>query len=404
MATIRFDPFSGASGDMVLGALLDAGLEIDYLRDQLRHLPIDGYTIESEQIERHAVRGTRVRVDVADAQPARTWADIRRIIGASQLAPPIQATALSIFQTLAVAEAAVHNQPIDTIHFHEVGSVDAIVDICGVAIGFDALGVTTATSAPIRPGSGFVRAQHGLMPVPAPATTHIIANAQMPVLPMPAGHEDLQAELLTPTGAAILATMATFVPQTFTATRVAHGFGQRELPWPNALRLWIDDGSAGTPPSGSEGVLLIETNIDDMNPQLFELVTERLFAAGVLDCWLTPIQMKKSRPGTLLSVLARADQRVEIERIILTNTTTLGVRYSPVERTILDRQELTIATRFGDVRLKLAIDHGRVLRARPEYEDCAALARLHAVPLSDVWDDAHRLGVRLVGREATTLE
>ncbi|MBX3070291.1 MAG: nickel pincer cofactor biosynthesis protein LarC [Thermomicrobiales bacterium] len=402
MATLHFDPFSGASGDMVLGALIDAGLDLDFLRQQLALLPVGGYTIETEQIEQHAVNGTRLTVSVVEDQPARSWTEIQQIISTSALSPEVRATALAIFERLAVAESAVHNQPLATVHFHEVGAVDAIVDICGAAIGFHALAISAATSAPVRTGAGFVRAQHGLMPVPAPATAQLIATASIPMLPMPEGFETVQAELLTPTGAAILATLASFEPAPVRPGRIAHGFGRKALPWPNALRIWIGDETdrAATEP---ESVLLLETNIDDMNPQGYEIVFERLLAAGALDCWLTPIQMKKNRPATKLSVLAGMDLRSEIERIIFANTTTLGVRSAPFARTTLDRQEFLVSTRFGDIRLKLAIDNGRVIRARPEYDDCATLARRHEAPFPEVWDEAHRLGDSLIGRDAATL-
>ncbi len=405
MKPARFDPFSGASGDMMLGALLDAGLELPVLQEQLSLLPIGGYTIQAEPVEQHAVRGTRATVTVTEPQPARTWVEIREIIRTSRLSDVVRERALAIFERLAVAESQAHGVPVETVHFHEVGAVDAIVDICGAVIGIEAIGLGPITFGPVRTGAGFVRAQHGLMPVPAPATAAILASSGASMLPMPSGFESLEAELLTPTGAAILTTVATYDQQPFAPSRIAHGFGSRELPWPNALRLWIGESEPtleeGTGP-GSTTVVL-ETNIDDMNPQGYELLMERLFAAGALDVWLTPVQMKKSRPGTVLSVLCAKREQPRLEEVIFDNSPTLGIRSYPVERAMLEREFFTVATRFGDIRLKLAIRDGRISQARPEYDDCAELARSTGRPLSDVWDDAYRIGESLIGRDPATL-
>jgi pyridinium-3,5-bisthiocarboxylic acid mononucleotide nickel chelatase len=234
--------------------------------------------------------------------------------------------------------------------------------------------------------------------VPGPATAELLARAKAPTLgPIP-GHETLQAELLTPTGAAILTALATFTRPDFAPSSVGYGFGTKELPWPNALRLWIGD-TADTDHPGNDGEVLIETNIDDMNPQAYELLTERLFAAGALDVWLTPIQMKKGRPATQVTALAPVARRRAIEDALILNSTTLGARTSPITRTKAVRRVETVTARWGDIRVKLRGWEGRVIDAAPEYDDCASLARTTDIPFREVWNDAHRLAEVYIGRK-----
>lgn len=394
VAVVLFDPFSGASGDMVLGALVDLGLPIEVLRDHLRMVIPDGWTIWSEDVQQHSIHGTRVHIDFAEDQPQRDWADIRALIERSALPDSMKKRALSIFELLAGAEAHVHRTPLEQVHFHEVGAVDSIVDICGAAIGFELLGIETAMTLAVRTGSGFVNTSHGLLPVPAPATAEIIARRGIPVTAPEAADAEVRAELLTPTGAAIIGALATPVERAFVPSRVGYGFGTRELPWPNALRLFLSERSQGVSESGE---LLLETNIDDMNPQAFEPLIERLYGAGALEVWMTPVIMKKSRPGSVLSLLAPKPLRAELERVILENSTSLGVRAFPVDRTKADRSFETVATRFGDVSLKLKILEGRVVATMPEYDDCAGLARASGAPFAEIWDEAHRIGERFVG-------
>jgi uncharacterized protein (TIGR00299 family) protein len=280
------------------------------------------------------------------------------------------------------------------VHFHEVGAVDSIVDICGAAIGFELLGIERAYTLPIRTGHGLVKTSHGLLPVPAPATAEIIARCRIPVAAAGPADTDIRAELLTPTGAAIIGALATPVEQSFTPSVVGYGFGSMQLPWPNALRLMLSETDEVDTPTGE---LLLETNFDDMNPQAFELLTERLYAAGALEVWLTPVMMKKSRPATVVSLLAPARLRAVLERVILTNSTSLGVRSTPIERAKADRAFQTVSTRCGDVSLKLKIVDDRVLSAMPEYDDCAWLARASGATFAEIWDEAHRIGERFVG-------
>ncbi len=293
-----------------------------------------------------------------------------------------------------------HGTSPEEVHFHEVGGVDAIIDICGACIGLALLGVDAVFSGPPRLGSGFVRAAHGLLPVPAPATASLLASAGTPTAGPDPGTEAVQVELLTPTGAAILTTLADFRRPDFVPNAIGYGLGSRELPWPNALRVWIGD-IQGDRDEVNDGDILLETNIDDMNPQFFELLSDRLFAAGALDVWLTPITMKKGRPATQVSVIAASRSRRDLEDVLIANSTTLGVRSRPVERVKAARRIETVVTRWGDVRVKLRGWNGRVLDARPEYDDCVAIARLRDIPIREVWNEAARLGEVYVGGRIT---
>jgi uncharacterized protein (TIGR00299 family) protein len=391
-----FDPFSGASGDMILGALIDAGLSPDRLRAELSKLSLAGYSIRVERTGQHGLTGTRVSVDVDEGQPQRDWAVIDRLIADSTLDAPVKETARSIFRALAHAEAKIHGTPPDHVHFHEVGGVDAIVDICGAAIGLALLKVERVYSAPPRLGQGVTKSQHGLIPVPAPATAELLAAANAPTLGPILGQEHVPGELLTPTGAAILTTLATFTRPAFTPAAVGYGFGQKEFPWPNLCRLWIGE-IAGDPADDAE--FLLETNIDDMNPQAFELLTERLFAGGAYDVWLEPIQMKKGRPATKLSLICPAAKKTELESILFLNSSTLGIRSVAIQRTKAVRGAESVITRWGEIRIKTRALNGRVIDAAPEYDDCARIARETELPFREVWGEAHRLAEAFIGRK-----
>ncbi len=389
-----FDPFSGASGDMILGALVDAGLPFGNLTRELGKLGLEGYRIRLEAAGQHGIHGSRVVVDLVEDHHSRTWADIRELLNASELDAPVREAAMAIFQRLAEAEAKIHGTTPDDVHFHEVGGVDAIVDICGACIGLSLLGIEAVYFSPPQAGSGFTNSAHGLIPVPAPATLELLASAEVPVaVPIPA-MQQTKAELLTPTGAAILTTVGTCSQPSIAPSAIGYGFGQKELPWPNALRVWIGELVDGT---ATAGELLIETNIDDMNPQFHELALERIFAAGALDAWLTPIQMKKARPAVTLSAIVATDKRHQVEDAIVFHTSTQGLRVTPIERVKAGRTVETVATKWGDVRIKLRIWNGRVIDAAPEYDDCLALARQHDLAIREVWNEAHRMGEAYVG-------
>lgn len=399
MKIAYFDPFSGASGDMTLGALIDAGLPLEQLSTELGRLPVGGYRLRAVPAEQHGIHGTRVTVEITgDDHHHRDWATIRGLIDSATFADPVKAAALAMFERLARAEAKIHGTDLDHVHFHEVGGIDAIVDICGTAIGLALLGIEAVYSGSPQVGSGFAQSAHGTIPVPAPATLELLAGAGAPMAtPIPAMTEH-PAELLTPTGATILTTLAAFERPSFAPSAIGYGFGQKELPWPNALRVWI--GEMADEPD-NDGEVVIETNIDDMNPQFVELLTERLFAAGALDAWTAAITMKKGRPATLVRVIAPAARRIELEQVLIRNSTTLGTRWWPIERTKTGREMASVTTRWGEVGVKLRILDGRVLDAQPEYDDVVTIARHYDQPIREVWDEARRIAEAHVGQVRT---
>lgn len=396
MKIAYFDPFSGASGDMILGALVDAGLRLTDLTTGLSKLEISGYRVGAERVGQHGIHGTRVTVAVTEDVHSRTWGDIRHLIEGSGLDLDVKSAALKIFERLAIAEAKIHNATPDEVHFHEVGGVDAIVDICGTCVGLALLRIDAVMCGPLQLGHGFAHSAHGTIPVPAPATLELLAEAQAPAAQQTPLIAETPAELLTPTGAAILTTLATFSRPSFSPHAIGYGFGQKELPWPNALRVWIGEIEAGEDAEGGE--ILLETNIDDMNPQFIELTMDRLFQHGALDVWTTPITMKKGRPATQISVLAPTARRQELESVLIENTTTLGVRAIPIERTKAARQIEAVSTRWGDVRIKSRIWNGRIIDISPEYDDCVAIAREHDIPIRVVWNETYRIGEARVGQ------
>jgi pyridinium-3,5-bisthiocarboxylic acid mononucleotide nickel chelatase len=396
------DPFSGASGDMTLGALIDAGAPVERLREELEKLPLDGYELHVTKTEQHGITGTRIVVQQTTSDvPHRHWRDIRTMIAGSAIPNRARARAITIFQGLAEAEARVHGMSPDEVHFHEVGAVDSIVDIVGVTIALDLLDIDALYSGTLRDGTGFIRAAHGVLPVPVPATAELIAMAEAPLQT-----HDIEAELLTPTGAAILTRLARFERPAFTPSAVGYGFGQRELPWPNALRIWIGElndqpetsSSTAAAPSTGPVEILLETNIDDMNPEFYEPLFDRLFDAGAFDVYVTPITMKRGRPATKLSIIAEVDHRAAIEAVLMEHSTTLGIRMMPIERTKAGRKIESVTTRWGEVRIKLKIWNGRVIDAAPEYIDCYRIAQEHEIAIRLVYGEAIRLAEPFIGR------
>ena len=380
---------------MILGALVDGGTPLASIEEAVSRLGLVGVRILSEPASSGAIRGTRIRIETVDEQPSRDWRAIRALIADSALEQPVRDAALTVFATLAKAESEAHGEPIEQVHFHEVGAVDAIVDIVGACAGLHAIGVEQVVSHAVAVGSGWVRSDHGLLPVPAPATANILARSSAQIRSDPPGDVE-SGELLTPTGAAILGTLASWAVPAFAPERVSYGFGTRQLPWPNALRLWIGETTSTDIPEGEE--FLLETNIDDMNPQFFEPLSERLFTAGALDVWLTPITMKKGRPAIVVSAIVSANRRAEVERALFVESTTIGVRATHVSRTRAPRRFETVTTRWGDVRLKLRGWDGRVIGVMPEYDDCLRLSRETSAPIREIWDEAHRLGEIFIGR------
>lgn len=384
MSDLYLDAYSGISGDMMLGALLDLGVPREHLVAELERLALPGWRLEQERVEQHGVTGTRANVHLDDGpQPHRHLSDIRAIIHSSSLSLCIQEDALGVFELLAHAEARVHGAGVEEVHFHEVGAVDAIIDIVGACVGLAYLGVSQFDCSPLPLGTGFVRAAHGTLPLPAPATLEILAGSGVTLLPGQG-----EGEMVTPTGAALVAHFGRFEDSVvLRPTRIGYGFGTRVLPWPNALRAILTE-EAAQPTLETDAVTLLECNVDDMSAEVFPYVIERLLEHGALDAWTTPVTMKKGRPATVLSVLTRAGEEERLAGILLRETTTLGVRYVPWRRFKAGREVRTVGTQWGDVRVKLKLLDGAVADAAPEYEDCARLAREHDVPLRAVYEAA----------------
>jgi uncharacterized protein (TIGR00299 family) protein len=388
MRVLLYDCFSGISGDMNLAAMLALGVDESLLRTELAKLKLnDEFDLKITPDSKCGIHGLRVDVDVThhchdhDATEGhehhRHLADIETLICDSDLSETVKTTSIAIFRRIAIAEAHVHNTTIDAVHFHEVGAVDAIVDIVGAAVCRDALGVDTVLSTPVQLGGGTVKCAHGVLPVPAPATVEILKG-------IPTRRGAVQHETTTPTGAAILAELV----DTFTDTpgliseTCAYGIGHRNMEIPNVLRVQL--GTETSLPN-EEDAILLECAIDDMTAEALSYAMERLFAAGAADINLVPATMKKSRPGTILSVLCSPGNEVVIKKAIFRETSTLGIKRIPVGKTILERRTRRCETPLGDVTIKEACLGGRVIRSKPEFEECANLARKHDIPLADVY-------------------
>jgi len=380
-----FDCFSGASGDMLLGALLDAGCPLDELRQSLESLGLEGYELIAAPEERQGVCGTKFTVRYAtEGQPHRHVQDILAMIAGSTLSARVKKTASEVLWRLARAEAKVHGTGPEDVHFHEVGAVDSIIDIVGVVAALHLMQIEAVYASALPLGGGTVEVAHGVLPVPAPATLQILAEAHIPVRPHVA-----QVELVTPTGAALLAELAHFVQPELTIEAVGYGFGTRQVPPLNAVRVWLGRVEENKPWQ-EDDVVLLECNLDDATGQALGYAQERLFEAGALDVWCTPIYMKKNRPGVLLAALSRSAQMADLAALILRETTTLGVRWRRVERYIAERRVETVQTRWGPVRLKVKRVAGEDVAAGPEFEDCARLARDAQVPWQTVHDAARQ--------------
>ncbi len=383
MKLAYFDCFSGISGDMTLGALLDAGCDVAQLRQELRGLPVPGWELSAEKVWKNGMAATCVRVKTEDQHKHRALSAILQILQDSHLAPSVRDRASAIFQKLGEAEARVHDVPIEKIHFHEVGAVDAIVDIVGACVGFHALGIEKFACSPLNVGGGTVKMAHGVLPVPAPATANLLQGK-------PTYSSGVQRELVTPTGAAIVATLCdSFGPQpSMTVSAIGYGAGAADLEGqPNVLRIMVGEAPEKTVPGYDEEITVIEANLDDMNPQIYGYFP---LATGALDVFTTPVQMKKNRPGTLLTVLCHPADAQALMSLIFAETTTFGVRSHAAQRRVLPRESVKVVTSFGEVRVKLSRVNGRVLHVSPEYDDCRKLAEEKKVPLQRVINEALR--------------
>jgi pyridinium-3,5-bisthiocarboxylic acid mononucleotide nickel chelatase len=384
MKAAYFDCFSGISGDMTLGALVDAGCSLDVLREGLRGLQVPGWEISAEKVWKNGMSATYVRVKAADTKTHRSLTAIQEILEKSELKPQVKERAGAIFKKLGEAEASVHDVPLEKIHFHEVGAVDAIVDIVGACIGFEELGFQKFACSALNVGGGTAKMAHGILPVPAPATARLLMGK-------PTYSNGVQKELVTPTGAAIVATLCSdFGPQpAMNISSIGYGAGTADLEnQPNVLRLMAGELAEKTVDGHGGTIRVLEANLDDMNPQIFGYLLEKALAAGALDVFGTPIQMKKSRPGTLVTILCKPEDEGKFREMLFAETTTLGVRSHLVERQALPREYVSVATRYGDVRMKISRTQDRLRHAAPEFDDCRKLAEEKNVPLQEVMEQA----------------
>jgi uncharacterized protein (TIGR00299 family) protein len=387
---LYFDCISGISGDMALGAMIAAGADADQLRERLDLLPVEPFGLDLDEVETHGIHAMKVTVRAAATGVIRTYANIRSLLEDAKLPTPALSLAQRIFRRLAEAEASVHRRDIEQVTFHEVGAVDSIVDIVGVAVALTSLGVERVFCSAVPTGMGLVKTEHGLMPIPTPAVIELLRGVPMYSRAVP-------VELVTPTGAAILAATVEGFGELPPIRLESAGYGAGTLrsDFPNVLRVLVGEedpkgrGDRRTPSAASE--LILETNVDDLNPELYSYVLERLFEAGAQDAWLTPIVMKKGRPAVTITVLCAPLKQDAIRQVLFRETGTLGVRSAAVDKQALEREWIQVSTRHGGVRVKVGLLDGRPVTLAPEYEDCARVAREAGVPARDVYEDATRL-------------
>lgn len=381
MKLAYLDCFSGVSGDMFLGALVANGVELTALEAQVRQLGLD-VRLRGERVKRGMLMAERVIVEAPPQHHHRGYTDIVALIEKAPLPARVKQRTQAVFERLGRAEAAIHGCPLERVHFHEVGAIDSIADIVGACAGIELLGIEVVRCSPLNVGGGTVQCEHGVLPVPAPATTELLKG-------MPVHSSGIQAELVTPTGAALVSVLATsFGPlPPMKIESVGYGAGSRDLgEFPNVLRLLV--GEARQAEEGLEPLVMVEANLDDMNPQIGGFFAERAFAAGALDVYCAPVQMKKNRPGILLSVLCRPELRDTMMDLFFEETTTLGVRSYEVLRRSLEREWVPVQTAYGEVRMKVSRSNGRIVNFSPEYEDCRRLAAAAAVPLKTILQEA----------------
>ncbi|HLI29807.1 MAG TPA: nickel pincer cofactor biosynthesis protein LarC [Terriglobia bacterium] len=373
---------SGISGDMLLGALLGAGVPEDSLRAELATIPLGDYEFKTSHVLRAGITGNRVEIAIPEKQPHRHLSHIEKLLGESGLSAVVREKALAVFRRLGEAEARLHAQPIEKVHFHEVGAVDAILDIAGTCAGLELLGISEMWCSPLNVGGGSVKAAHGTLPVPAPATAELLRG-------IPVYSSGIEAELVTPTGAALVSTLAAhFGPlPPMKIESIGYGAGAQDFPGhPNLARLMVGEKAEQSTPSATtdETIAVIQANVDDMSPQLFAYFMEQALAAGALDASCSPAQMKKNRPGLELTVLCAPENVERLAQVVFEQTTTLGLRIQEARRMVLERETISVETLYGTVRMKVARRNGRVMNVAPEYEDCQRLADEKSVPLKEV--------------------
>ena len=386
-----FDCISGISGDMTLGALLDLGVPVEWLQERLKKIPLKAFDIRVEQILRNGLKAQNVYVDVKDDGKSRNYKEIKLLIEDSPLSEGVKNKSLKIFKRIANAEAKIHQCPVEKVHFHEVGGVDAIVDIVGTALCLKHLGIKKIIASTIPFGRGFVSCSHGTLPIPAPATIEILKD-------VPVYGTQIENELVTPTGAAIIASIAESfgpIPQ-MTVEKIGYGAGKNNLgSRPNLLRVITGTASDGRAENHTEyqkdHIVVVETCIDDMNPEIFGFLMDRLFEDGALDVFWIPVFMKKNRPGTMVQVMCVDEIRDAIINRILSETTSLGVRYYDVQRHFLERQQIKIKTKYGKLDVKQVKDINGNVRLIPEYEVCKKIAIEKNIPIRKVYDTIARI-------------
>lgn len=391
MKVLYFDCFSGISGDMTLGALLDVGLSVSQLQKEIDKLGINGLKITAQKTQKLGITGTNVVIEFPeDKQPHRNLNNISQLINKSTLKDKVKKNSIKIFELLAQAEGLIHGKPPEKVHFHEVGALDSLADIVGSAVALDLLNIDKIISSPLPFNRGYVKAAHGLLPLPAPATAEIYRMKNIPLVRPP---QEIAMELVTPTGAAILGALAEEFgpPPPIEVKAIGYGTGKKDFPFPNMLRVFLAELSAtdsGDTDTKREEVknLLIETNIDDMNPEIYDHLLEKLFEAGALDVFLTPIQMKKNRPGIKLSVLTQIKKAEPLRKIIFKETSSIGLREIAVSKTMLKRKTEETQTPWGQVRVKVSYLEGEEVNRAPEYEDCRRIAKELGIPLKKVYE------------------
>jgi pyridinium-3,5-bisthiocarboxylic acid mononucleotide nickel chelatase len=378
MKIAYFDCFSGASGDMIMGSLLDAGLSLEHLREQIAKLGLSHYDIGVEKVVKKGIGGSQalITIDHHHHHHHRHLSHIRDIINNSGLPDTVKEKSKAIFQRLAEAEARVHRSEVEQVHFHEVGAMDSIIDVVGAVVGFNALGIEKIFCSPLHVGSGTVECAHGTLPVPAPATAELIKGR-------PVYSTGVVGELLTPTGAAILTTLSSdfgAMPP-MSVTSIGYGAGTLEPAIPNLLRVVIGETEDESADYETEQAAVLETNIDDMNPQIYDYLIQKILKMGAMDVFLTCVQMKKNRPGTLLTLVCSLDKVKSFSDFLLKETTTIGLRWRVENRLKAFRKIETLETKFGPVRIKIAESSGEVINISPEYDDCKKIALENEIPL-----------------------
>ncbi len=394
MKTLYLDAFAGISGDMMLGSLADLGVPLEAYRSAASKLGLSEVEINASRTERKSIGAVKIHVRAPERGVVRTYAHIKSLIEKSALSRGVKEKSQRIFALIAEAESRIHSRNIDQVHFHELGSADTLVDVAGTAAGLEHLGVEEVLCSPLPMGTGMVKTQHGVLPVPAPAVVEILKD-------VPVYSSGIPTELVTPTGAAIVAALAAdfcLLPP-MRVQAVGYGAGDRDLDIPNLLRAFLGEREGATRGRARERRLVFSTNIDDMNPELYPYVVEKLFEAGAEDVWLYPIQMKKARPAVTLSVLVPPLREEGIKEVMFAETKTLGMRIFEVDKEYLDREIIQVETPFGLLRVKLARQEGRPVNIAPEYEDCSKAAAASGIPLKDVYAAAEEAARALLAEE-----